>query len=153
MVISDGHGKIFWAKRFGEKAWQFPQGGIDGGETIEQALYRELYEEVGLKPSDVRIVRCTKKWLHYRIPKHMQRKHSSPRCIGQKQKWFFLELTGSQEKINFNVTNNPEFDAWEWVHFWYPINAVISFKRSVYRRALCEFASYNTILEKRSRVS
>ena len=149
MVIGNGRGKLFWAKRVGQRAWQFPQGGIDPGESAEQALYRELYEEVGLEAGDVKIVQQTKKWLRYQIPERMQRKHSNPRCIGQKQRWFFLRLVGDQKKINFNATGNPEFDAWEWVNYWYPISAVVSFKQKVYRRALVEFAPANAGFEKR----
>ena len=99
MVISNGRGQVFWAKRMGQKAWQFPQGGIDQGETAEQALYRELYEEVGLEPGDVKIIQQTRRWLRYDIPEKMQRKHSKPRCIGQKQRWFFLQLVGDQKKL------------------------------------------------------
>ena len=149
IVISNGRGKVFWAKRVGQRAWQFPQGGIDLGESPEQALYRELYEEVGLESSDVKIIQRSKRWLRYHIPEKMQRKHSSPRCVGQKQQWFFLRLTSGENKINFNVTNSPEFDAWEWVNYWYPINAVISFKKNVYRQALVEFSSANVSFEKR----
>ena len=151
MVISNGHGQVFWAKRMGQKAWQFPQGGIDQGETAEQALYRELYEEVGLEPGDVKIIQQTKRWLRYNIPEKMQRKHSKPRCIGQKQRWFFLQLVGDQKKITFDATGHPEFDAWEWVSYWHPINQVVSFKQNVYRQALVEFAQTNMRLQKRKK--
>ena len=67
IVISNGRGQVFWAKRLGQKAWQFPQGGIDQGETAEQALYRELYEEVGLEPGDVKIIQQTRRWLRYAV--------------------------------------------------------------------------------------
>lgn len=77
MVISDGLGKLFWAKRLGQQAWQFPQGGVSAGESAEQALYRELYEEVGLESGDVKIIQHTKKWLRYHIPPQMQRKTPS----------------------------------------------------------------------------
>ena len=133
IVISDGRGRVMFAKRLGQQAWQFPQGGVDKGESVEQALYRELYEEVGLEPSDVRIIQRSKKWLRYRIPVSMQRKNSIPLCIGQKQKWFFLELVG-----------------WEWVNYWYPINSVVSFKRNVYRHALQEFSEKNMRFEQKS---
>lgn len=56
IVICNSHGQVFWARRYGQHSWQFPQGGIDEGETPEQAMYRELYEEVGLTKKDVRIV-------------------------------------------------------------------------------------------------
>ena len=78
IVISNGRGKVFLAKRLGQKAWQFPQGGIDAGESAEQALYRELYEEVGLQKQDVEIVQQSKRWLRYHIPENMQRKNRRP---------------------------------------------------------------------------
>lgn len=143
IVISDGKGRVFLAKRVGQQSWQFPQGGIDKGESVEQAMYRELYEEVGLEPSDVKIIQRTKRWLQYRIPKAMQRKHSKPLCIGQKQKWFFLQMISDPAKVRFDASGIPEFDGWEWVNYWYPINAVISFKRNVYRNALQEFSQPN----------
>jgi putative (di)nucleoside polyphosphate hydrolase len=148
MVISNGHGQVFWAKRLGQKAWQFPQGGIDQGETAEQALYRELYEEVGLKPEHVKIIQQTKRWLRYDIPEKMQRKHAKPRCIGQKQRWFFLQLVGDQKNISFDTTGTPEFDAWEWVSYWHPINQVVSFKQGVYRQGLSEFSQTNARFQK-----
>ncbi len=151
IVISNGQGKLFWAKRLGQNAWQFPQGGLDKGESAEEALYRELYEEVGLESSDVKIIQRTKKWLRYHIPAQMQRKHSKPLCIGQKQKWFYLELTGEASKVRFDATGTPEFDGWEWVNYWYPINSVVSFKRSVYCNALLEFAPANARFEQLSR--
>jgi putative (di)nucleoside polyphosphate hydrolase len=151
MVISDGRGKLFWAKRLGQQAWQFPQGGVSAGESAEQALFRELYEEVGLESSDVKIIQRTKKWLRYHIPPQMQRKKSKPLCIGQKQKWFYLQLTGDSAKVRFDATGSPEFDGWEWVNYWYPIKSVVPFKRNVYRNALIEFAPANARFEKRSR--
>ena len=151
IVISNGHGKLFWAKRLGQNAWQFPQGGLDKGESAEEALYRELYEEVGLESGDVKIIQRTKKWLRYHIPAQMQRKHSKPLCIVQKQKWFYLELTGEASKVHFDATGTPEFDGWEWVNYWYPINSVVSFKRNVYRNALLEFAPANARFEQLSR--
>lgn len=147
IVISDGRGRVLLAKRLGQDAWQFPQGGVDKGESAEQALFRELYEEVGLKASDVRIVQRTKKWLRYRIPPSMQRKRSKPLCIGQKQKWFFLELTGDPASIRFDTYGAPEFDGWEWVNYWYPIQSVVAFKRNVYKRALTEFSAANLRFE------
>lgn len=149
MVISNGRGQVFWAKRMGQRAWQFPQGGIDQGESAQQALYRELYEEVGLESGDVKIIQQSSRWLRYLIPEKMQRKHSKPLCVGQKQRWFFLQLVGDQQKINFDATGNPEFDGWEWVSYWYPINQVVSFKQNVYRQALAEFSQANAKFQRR----
>ncbi|MDC0641285.1 RNA pyrophosphohydrolase, partial [Porticoccaceae bacterium] len=152
-VIGDGQGKVFWAKRLGQNAWQFPQGGVNAGESAEQALYRELYEEVGLESTDVKIIQRSKKWLRYHIPVQMQRKHSKPLCIGQKQKWFYLRLIGDASKVCFDATGSPEFDGWQWVNYWYPIESVVTFKRNVYRNALTEFAPANARFEKNSRSS
>ena len=68
IVLGDGIGRVFWAKRIGQSAWQFPQGGVDYKESVEQALYRELYEEIGLTAEDVSVVGRTRRWLRYKIP-------------------------------------------------------------------------------------
>lgn len=140
IIVTDGLGQVLWAKRRKQNAWQFPQGGLMVDENPEEALFRELYEELGLEASDVQIMGCTRGWLHYRLPEHLLRHHIQPLCIGQKQKWYMLRLIGSEEKVHLNATESPEFDRWRWVHYWYPIRQVIAFKRHVYRRALEELA-------------
>jgi len=70
----------------------------------------------------------------------MVRHHSKPVCIGQKQKWFLLKLTSSQERISFEFGDKPEFDDWRWTSYWYPLGQVVPFKRDVYRRAMRELA-------------
>lgn len=127
-----------WARRIGQNAWQFPQGGIRHEETAEQALYRELMEEVGLGPEDVEILGVTRGWLRYRLPERLIRHHSKPVCIGQKQRWFLLRLTAAEDKVRFDLADKPEFDRARWVAFWRPVNEVIYFKRRVYARALYE---------------
>ncbi|MDE0841344.1 MAG: RNA pyrophosphohydrolase [Porticoccaceae bacterium] len=147
IVLSDGYGKVFWAKRVGQAAWQFPQGGVDSHESPEQALYRELHEEIGLRPGDVSIIQSTRRWLRYKIPVAMQRKSQKPVCIGQKQKWYFLRLEAPIAKVRFDTTDAPEFDDWQWVNYWHPIDAVVAFKRGVYRAALKEFSGHNQRLQ------
>jgi len=142
IIVANQDNKLLWARRIRQNAWQFPQGGLQEGETPEQTLYRELYEELGLESTDVELLGSTKGWLPYWLPSHLQRPHIQPLCIGQKQKWFLLRLTGKEEKIDFNATNSPEFDRWRWVHYWYPIRQVIAFKRHVYRRALEELSVF-----------
>lgn len=140
-IILVNHRKhVFWAKRVGQNAWQFPQGGILPGETPEEAMYRELEEEIGLKPENVDIIACSTDWLRYRLPRQMIRYYSKPICIGQRQKWFLLRLVGDESAIRFDHTDSPEFDAYRWVKYWYPLRRVIAFKRRVYRQALQEFA-------------
>ena len=138
IVICNRRGQLLWAKRIGQSAWQFPQGGIDEDETIEQALFRELEEEVGLRGNDVSVLHRTTEWLRYDLPKNYIRYHKNPLCIGQKQKWFLLGLEADDSQIELDKFGEPEFDDWRWVSYWYPVNQVIEFKRDVYRRALRE---------------
>ncbi|MFT5162144.1 MAG: putative (di)nucleoside polyphosphate hydrolase [Alteromonadaceae bacterium] len=140
IVICNNKGQVFWARRYRQNSWQYPQGGIDQGESPEEAMYRELNEEVGLNPEDVELLAVTKQWLRYKLPKRLIRRDSKPLCIGQKQKWFLLRLKCSPQDVDLLKTDHPEFDDWRWVSFWYPVRQVVSFKREVYRKAMTEFA-------------
>ncbi|CAM3412649.1 RNA pyrophosphohydrolase [Parendozoicomonas haliclonae] len=140
IILANQRGQVLWAKRIGQDAWQFPQGGINGDESPEEAMYRELYEEIGLEPEDVRILACTRGWLRYRLPRRLIRKDSRPLCIGQKQKWFLLQLLSPDERVRVNLSSSPEFDSWRWVSYWFPVGQVVTFKRDVYRRAMKELA-------------
>ncbi len=141
IVICNRQGQVLWARRYGQHSWQFPQGGINPGESAEQAMYRELYEEVGLRKKDVRILASTRSWLRYKLPKRLVRWDTKPVCIGQKQKWFLLQLMCNESDINMQSSGTPEFDGWRWVSYWYPVRQVVSFKRDVYRRVMKEFIS------------
>lgn len=138
IIICNKLGQLFWAKRIKQDAWQFPQGGIKEAETAEEALFRELSEEVGLCKDDVRILSQTSEWLKYRLPKPYIRQRKGRTCIGQKQKWFLLGLQTEEGRVDLENTLQPEFDDWCWVNYWYPVNQVVDFKRSVYRKALIE---------------
>lgn len=138
IILSNDQGQVFWARRVGQDAWQFPQGGIDNEETPEQAMYRELKEETGLSPRDVDILGCTNDWLKYRLPKRYVRRNQIPICIGQKQIWYMLRMLGSESSVDLSVCDKPEFDCWRWVDYWEPARRVIFFKRKVYKRALKE---------------
>ncbi len=138
IILANTQGQVLWAKRIGHDSWQFPQGGIDYGETPLDAMYRELYEEVGLYPQHVELLAVTKDWLRYRLPKRYVRTNQEPLCIGQKQKWFLLRLDeNNAQNIRFDISK-PEFDEWQWVSYWYPLNQVVAFKRGVYQKALQE---------------
>jgi putative (di)nucleoside polyphosphate hydrolase len=141
IIIFNDRGQLLWARRVGQKSWQFPQGGLDEGESAEQALYRELKEEVGLSPEDVEIVAQTESWLPYTLPRRYQRSGSMPLCIGQKQKWFLLYLRSPETRIDVKHHSPQEFDGWRWVSYWYPLSHVIVFKREVYQQALAELSN------------
>ncbi len=141
IMLANEQGQLLWARRVGgHDAWQFPQGGISAGESPEQALYRELHEEVGLASDAVEVLGATKGWLRYRLPRRFIREGQKPLCIGQKQKWFLLRLLEADAAVQLDLNDKPEFDHWRWVSYWYPLNQVISFKREVYRRAMKELA-------------
>ncbi|MEM1114100.1 MAG: RNA pyrophosphohydrolase [Pseudomonadota bacterium] len=139
IILANDRGQLLWARRVGGRdAWQFPQGGINRGESPEQALFRELQEEVGLDEQHVDILGATRGWLRYRLPKRFIRKGQNPPCIGQKQKWFLLRMLAEDSAVRLDLNTKPEFDHWQWVSYWYPLDQVVSFKRDVYRRALKE---------------
>lgn len=140
IILCNTDRQLLWAKRIRQRSWQFPQGGIHSDETPEDAMYRELNEEIGLSPQHVDVMGCTRGWLRYRIPHHLVRRHSKPTCIGQKQVWFLLRMVGSETDVCLTASGQPEFDYWRWVDYWYPVRAVVSFKRQVYQRALRELA-------------
>ncbi len=141
IMLANQQGQLLWARRIGgQDAWQFPQGGINADESAEQALYRELHEEVGLRPQDVKLLAVTRGWLRYRLPKRLLRHNASPLCIGQKQKWFLLQLHSDDGSISLDNGGPAEFDDWRWVSYWYPLDKVVAFKKEVYRRAMKELA-------------
>jgi putative (di)nucleoside polyphosphate hydrolase len=147
IVLLNSRNEVFWGKRVGQHSWQFPQGGIQHGESPEQAMYRELQEEVGLLPEHVQIIGRTRDWLRYDVPEEYLRRQHATRVHraayrGQKQIWFLLRLVGLDSDIHLRASEHPEFDAWRWVPFWIQLDAVIGFKREVYQLALSELARF-----------
>lgn len=140
IILSNHAGRLLWARRIGQEAWQFPQGGIQACEAPVDAMYRELYEEIGLEVRDVEVIGHTRGWLRYRLPEKLVRHRCNPVCVGQKQVWFMLRLISDETQVRLDLTNTPEFDAWRWVTYWHPLREIVSFKRRVYQRALHELA-------------
>ena len=138
IILANKQGKLFWARRAGMDAWQFPQGGIRKNESVKKAMYRELREETGLKPHHVKILGATPGWLRYRLPERFIRRRANRVCIGQKQKWYLLKLL-DESKIKLDISRRPEFDNWRWVDFWQPAEEVVDFKKKVYKMALQQF--------------
>jgi putative (di)nucleoside polyphosphate hydrolase len=142
IILLNQRNQVFWGKRLRTHSWQFPQGGIKLGESPEQAMFRELHEEVGLRPELVRIVARTRDWLRYEVPPHFIRRDARGHYRGQKQIWFLLQLVGRDTDMNLRATSHPEFDAWRWSEYWVQLEAVIEFKRGVYETALTELARF-----------
>ena len=128
-LLSDG-GQLFWN-------WQFPQGGVDSGETEEETLFRELEEEIGT--NDVTIVNVSKKRTRYYYPgKMLKILHQKPEWKffrGQQQRWFLLHLNCDIQKISFN--HHPvEFDKYQWISPRRGLQKVVPWKRKAYRKGL-----------------
>lgn len=140
IVLANSAVEVLLAKRVNQDAWQFPQGGIQRGEAPEDAMYRELYEELGLSREHVEVLGHTQGWLRYHLPQHYIRRRKGRVCIGQKQKWFALRFKGVDSQVRFDFAVQPEFDGWRWVDYWHPLRQVVEFKREVYRCALNELA-------------
>jgi putative (di)nucleoside polyphosphate hydrolase len=151
IILLNQRNQVFWGKRIRTHSWQFPQGGIDRGETPEQAMYRELHEEVGLMPEHVAIVARTRDWLRYEVPDRYIRRDARGHYKGQKQIWYLLRLVGHDWNLNLRATNHPEFDAWRWNDYWVPLDVVVEFKRGVYEMALTELARYLPRTDTRNR--
>lgn len=143
IILLNSNNEVWWGKRIREQSWQFPQGGIKHGETPEQAMYRELREETGLRREHVEIVGRTQNWLRYDVPPHFIRREIRGHYKGQKQIWFLLRMLGRDSDVDLNGTSEvPEFDAWRWHHYWVPLDVVIEFKRNVYMKALQELSRF-----------
>jgi len=142
IILCNSQNEVFWGKRVREHSWQFPQGGIKHGESPEQAMYRELMEEVGLRPEHVRILGRTRDWLRYDVPANWIKREWRGSYKGQKQIWFLLRMIGRDTDVSLRASIHPEFDAWRWSDYWVPLDSVIEFKRDVYSKALNELSNH-----------
>ena len=141
IVVCNGRGQVLWARRSRRDGWQFPQGGVEQDETVEEAAFRELYEEIGLRPEHVKLLARTYSWLRYDVPSFNSR---SPRSNfrGQKQLWFLFQMLGKDSDVCLDRVSKPEFDRWRWVDYWDPVERIVSFKREVYQSALEELEPF-----------
>ncbi len=143
IVICNKGGKVLWARRTRRDGWQFPQGGVERDETAEDAAFRELYEEVGLRRQHVKLVGRTQSWLKYDVPRfHLRSRRSRGDFKGQKQLWFLFQMLGHDSDVRLDRVAKPEFDTWRWVDYWDPVERIVEFKRQVYHRALTELEPY-----------
>ena len=146
IIIINQVDEVFWARRISGDGWQFPQGGIDIGESVIDAMYRELEEETGFLATDVELVARTDNWLRYDLPNRflggarMTESSLKSEFKGQKQVWYLLRLVDDRVKPNFELNESPEFDDWCWINYWKAADRVVDFKREVYLQALTELA-------------
>ena len=139
IILLNEEKKVFVGKRIDIKseAWQMPQGGINKDEKIENAAYRELYEETGIKKA--KIILRSKKWFQYNIPLPLKKKLWKGKYLGQKQKWFVMKFKGNEKKdINLNMSK-AEFCDWKWINLNELESLIVSFKKKMYKKILKEF--------------
>jgi putative (di)nucleoside polyphosphate hydrolase len=123
IILLNQKNQVFWGKRIRTHSWQFPQGGIDRGESPER----------------------------YEVPDRFIRRDARGHYKGQKQIWYLLQLVEPDWNINLRATSHPEFDAWRWNDFWVPLDVVVEFKRGVYEMALTELSRYLPRYDNRGR--
>src|SRR5688500_9861373 len=114
IILANGRNEVFWGKRANQHAWQFPQGGIKHGEAPEQAMYRELEEETGLKADHVRVLGRTRQWLRYEVAERWVRREWGGAYRGQEQIWYLLRMLGRDCDVKLRTSDKPEFEAWRW---------------------------------------
>ena len=138
MILNDDN-KILVGKRMDHPSghWQMPQGGIDENENPEEAVWREMYEEIGTK--NAKMIKKSAHWINYEIPSEtLKTLPWGDKFIGQTQKWFAFRFKGSDEEINVS-TVNPEFSEWRWTNHNLLVENIVPFKRNTYKIILDEF--------------
>ena len=141
IIVANSDGKLLYCKRKNSDNWQFPQGGIDRNEDPFLAALRELYEEVGIQKDKVNLIKESENWYKYDLPRKYKKNNFLWNDFkGQKQKWFLFKLIG-EVMIDLNNENNPEFDEFDWVDYWKPLDEIVEFKREIYKKVLSELES------------
>jgi putative (di)nucleoside polyphosphate hydrolase len=138
IMLLNRAGEVFVGKRLDQtvEGWQMPQGGIDEGETPEQAARRELLEEVGTDKAE--ILAEMQDWITYDLPPHLVGIAFHGRYKGQRQKWFALRFTGSEGDINLTA-HEPEFSSYRWVGMDALPGLIVPFKRDTYKAVIAAF--------------
>ncbi|MEM9524596.1 MAG: RNA pyrophosphohydrolase [Pseudomonadota bacterium] len=142
IVLANEQGLIFAGERVDTPgAWQMPQGGIDEDETPAAAALRELREETGIGADLVRIEAAISDWVRYDLPEPLLGRVWQGKYRGQKQLWYLLRFHGDDTQIQI-ATDHPEFSRWRWMRASDLIEAIVSFKRELYRTVLGEFSAH-----------
>ena len=137
IIVLNSKNQVFVAKRKDNPVdkWQMPQGGVDLGESLQDAMYRELFEETSI--SKIEILKELNYWLEYELPQNLLGIIWKGKFRGQKQKWFIVRYLGSDSEININ-TKKPEFIEWKWIDAQMLPKVIVDFKKNLYLNLLRE---------------
>jgi len=141
-MLVNGEGHVFVGKRIDNREgdfWQMPQGGIDPGEDLIAAAWRELHEETGVTERVAAIIATSRKELLYDLPDNLMGKLWGGKYRGQRQTWMLARFTGGDADINLEAHDPPEFCEWKWVAPELLPELIVPFKKRVYRTVLKEF--------------
>ena len=136
LALTNPAGLLWAGERIGQPgAWQMPQGGMDPGETAEEAGLRELREETGLRADSVRLIGRTTGWLTYDLPPEIAARMWKGRYVGQAQIWLHLTYDGPDSAVDLDH-HEKEFETWDWLDAKTILDRIVPFKRDIYERAL-----------------
>lgn len=139
LLILNANGEVFAGERLDKLgAWQMPQGGIDEGEDLEIAAFREMKEEIGTDKAE--IIRIHDTPIRYDLPAEIQAKLWGGKYAGQEQTWIALRFTGQDSDINLEAYEHPEFAQWKWMEFSELLNLIVPFKRDTYEQIQSAFS-------------
>jgi len=148
VMLANASGQVFVGQRIDMREnsgntegdfWQMPQGGIDPGEELHAAAFRELEEETGVLAAHATILAQTAEPLLYDLPPELLGKLWRGQYRGQRQHWLLMRFSGTDADIRLDAHKHPEFSAWKWVDPEVLPDLIVPFKKRVYRAVLDEF--------------